>query len=313
MNSAVLHVASAYTNPVRFRTRRELFCDFRRHMSESSNVRLHVGEAAYGDRDYEVTSATNSLDLQLRTRSELWHKENLLNLTIQRFPDDWEYGAIIDGDFTMTRRDWALEAIHQLQHYDFVQLFSTYADLGPKHRPFRVTRGFAFQYCNGLELPKTYSKSPGATGGAWAFRRSAFDTVGGLLDTCILGSGDWNMAFGLVGKVQQTAEAKRYGTALTRSILRWQDRAAPLQANIGYIDNHAIHHFHGSKVNRAYGTRWQILRDENFDPDVDIKRDWQGLWQLAGNKPSLRDKIRCYFRARSEDDTTLYGGETYLA
>jgi len=72
-----------------------------------------------------MTDAANPLDLQLRTSDEMWHKENLLNLVVQRFPADWKYGAYLDGDFHMTRPDWALEAIHQLQHYDFAQLFSS--------------------------------------------------------------------------------------------------------------------------------------------------------------------------------------------
>src|ERR1700719_4604863 len=84
-----------------------------------------------------------SNDVQLRTSHELWHKENILNVTVQRFPAGWQYGAIIDGDFHMTRRDWALEAVHQLQHYDFVQLFSSYSDLSSTHRPFRVMASFA--------------------------------------------------------------------------------------------------------------------------------------------------------------------------
>lgn len=128
-----LHVAVAYSNPFRWRTRRELLNDFRKHMSVTSNVVLHVGELAYGDRPFEVTSEENPLDIQLRTSHELFHKENILNVIVQRgFPPDWRYGAWIDGDFHMTRHDWALETIHQLQHYDFVQPFSSYMDLsGP--------------------------------------------------------------------------------------------------------------------------------------------------------------------------------------
>ena len=48
---------------------------------------------------------------------------------IKHWPLDWKYGATIDADFHFTRHDWALETVHQLQHYDFVQLFSSYADL----------------------------------------------------------------------------------------------------------------------------------------------------------------------------------------
>ena len=33
-----------------------------------------------------------------------------------------------------TRTDWVQETLHQLQHFDVVQMFSTYSDLGPKHK-----------------------------------------------------------------------------------------------------------------------------------------------------------------------------------
>ena len=144
----ILHVAVAYSNPVRWASRRVLMNDFREHMRASANVVLHVGELAYGNRPYEVTGDDPN-DVQLRTAHELWHKENILNLVVQRFPPDWHYGAVIDGDFNMTRRDWALEAIHQLQHYDLVQLFSSYSDLSSEHRPFRVMPSFAFNYVKG--------------------------------------------------------------------------------------------------------------------------------------------------------------------
>jgi hypothetical protein len=154
--------------------------------------------------------------------------------------------------------------------------------------------------------------SPGATGGAWAFRRSAFDSVGGLLDVCILGSADWHMAFGLAGKCNTAPEANRCSGPYIQAVESWQQRAAVLKQNIGYVDNHAIHYFHGSKVFRAYGERWKILRDNDFDPDTDLARDWQGIWQLAGNKPRLRDDLRRYFRSRNEDDPTLRGFERVL-
>ena len=332
-----LHVAVAYSNPVRWAKRRMLMNDFKEHMGASSNVVLHIGELAYGDRPFEVTGDDPN-DVQLRTSHELWHKENILNLAVQRFPPNWRYGAVIDGDFHMTRRDWALEAAHQLQHYDFVQLFSSYSDLSSQHRPFRVMASFASNYLNGganasyrAMLRKAaaapygyYSGQPaaagakatpwaiGATGGAWAFRRSAFDAVGGLLDNCILGSADWHMAFGLVGAIDGAAELQWCSKPYVESVLRWQHRAAVLKQNIGCIDNHAVHYFHGSKVSRAYGSRWRILLDNNFDPRTDISRDWQGVYQLTGNKPRLRDQIRAYFRDRNEDSPELSAQERHI-
>src|SRR5581483_4572450 len=89
-----LHVACAYSNPCRWQNRRRLVQNFRHHMSTCPNVVLHVGELAYGDRPFEVTG-NDPLDVQLRTGHELWHKENILNAVIARFPPDWKYGAYI--------------------------------------------------------------------------------------------------------------------------------------------------------------------------------------------------------------------------
>ena len=303
--SAVLHVASAYSNPMRWDRRRELFHDFRREMSSAPNVKLYVGELAYGQRPFEVTHQSRPQDLQYRSPAELWHKENLLNLVIGRFDPDWQYGAYVDGDFHFTRRDWALEAVHLLQHFDFVQLFSSYSDLSPDQRPMTVTPSFAYNYAHKGLAPRTYRA--GATGGAWAFRRSAFDAVGGLLDTCILGSGDWYMAFGLAGEPDDHPETRMCGRDYTRAIRAWQARAAGLKQNFGYLENHAIHHFHGSKSRRDYGSRWKILMENDFNPYTDLFRDWQGVYQITPDKPRLRDGIRKYFAGRNEDDLSLRG------
>lgn len=310
----VLHVACAYTNNRRGDARRRHMNDFRRHMAAGPNVALYVGEVAYGDRPFEVTSASHPRDLQLRTRDEMWHKENVLNQVIAaRFPADWEYGAYCDGDFHMTRPDWALEAIHMLQHYDWVQLFSTYSNLSHDHKPLNVIDSFANQFITngtsqinnqrGAYGPYTYHA--GAPGGAWAFRRAAFNVVGGLLDICILGAADHYMAVGLSNTRCTRPESVDTDPMYLKAIEAWQERAYTLKGNIGCVNNHAMHYWHGPKANRQYGTRWRILRDNHFDPYVDIFRDHQGIYQLTPNKPALRDDIRRYFLARNEDDISL--------
>ena len=91
-----------------------------------------------------------------------------MNLVVQRFPPDWRYSAVIDGDFHMTRRDRALEAIHQLQHYDLVQRFSSYSDLSSEHRPFRVMPSFAFNYMKGA-TSADYRKTLRAAAAPYAY------------------------------------------------------------------------------------------------------------------------------------------------
>lgn len=337
--SQTLHVAAAYSNPFRWHTRRKLFHDFRYHMAESPNVVLHAGELAYGDRPFEITEASNPLDVQLRIeRHELFYKENVLNAIVARFPSDWKYGACIDGDFHFTRHDWALEAVHLLQHFDFVQLFSTYTDLtGPGyggHRPMRQTASFAHNYISsGHQLPEGYdnggwktrsqyyhptegkptgAKYVGATGGAWAFTRDGFNAVGGMLDCCILGHGDWFMAFGLVSEPAPDMRIANYSSGYQKAIAAWQHNASRLKGNIGCVDGHAMHYFHGSKTRRGYGSRDQILVEHEFDPITDLMRDHQGIYQLNPDKPRLRDAIRRYFVSRTEDNPELGPGEKVL-
>ncbi len=334
-----LHLVVVYSNPFRWRTRRELANDCIRHLRATPNVRLYVVELAYGRRPFEVTTGEAD-EIQLRTDVELWHKENLINLGVQRFPPDALYGGYIDGDFHFTRHDWALEAIHMLQHHHFVQLFSSYSDLTAEtatshsgHRPYRIKSSFAWNFLHqreflerkateertptdpyyGLPLPAQvfpFGFAPGAPGGAWAWNMDSFTSVGGLLDTCILGSGDWHMAFGLAGSSSSRLETEYTGRAYNESIRQWQQRATSLKYHpgrsaIGCVDCYAVHAFHGSHNKRGYGDRWQILVDEDFTPGQDIARDWQGVWRWTGAKPRLRDRVRQYFIERMEDDPSL--------
>lgn len=329
-----LHVAVAYTNPRRWRTRRELAHDFLAHMATTANVRLHLCEIAFGDRPFEVGDTNNQDHLLLRTPHELWLKENALNLAIQRFPTDWKYGAYLDADFVMTRRDWALEAIHLLQHYHWVQLFSNVQHVsgnavpGAGHQPVMLLPGFALTYAQaGHQVPADWESRlasrpqnyagmaaqaalpghlfPGAPGGGWAFRRESIDAVGGLMDRCICGSGDSYMAFGTVGAFRgmQADAFAGFTPELCRYIMSWQQRAAECHGNIGYVDQLAVHHFHGPMNKRGYGHRDKILGEEKFDPCTDVFPDSHGVLQLTPRKPRLRQRLQEYFRSRCEDAT----------
>ena len=327
-NEETLHVACAYANPFRWETRRRLLHNFRHHLAGTPNVVLHVGELAYGDRPFEVTGQDEH-DVQLRTSSELFHKENILNEVIRRFPAGWKYGAYLDADMSFMRHDWALETIHQLQHHAWVQPFSSYSTLSAKHQSTSIRKSFAYTYIqNGYKVlnqqtvngwptvpgmsvgsvcsPKAVQPAPwvpvGATGGAWAFTQAAFNAVGGLLDPCILGHADWFMTFGLVAEPVPVMHNSKYHSNYTEAITSWQHKATQLKKNIGVVENFAVHHFHGSYANRAYETRDLILVKHQFDPLRDLARNAQGIYELTNNKPGLRDDIRKYFLSRNEDN-----------
>jgi hypothetical protein len=303
---ATLCIAAAYSNPQNWRSRRRLFEDFRAYITRLPNVRLFVGELAYGRDPFQVTSRRNPDDLQLRADQPLWHKENILNLVIaKRFPKQWLYGAYVDGDFHFSRNDVAAKAIRQLQTHDWVQFFSSYSNLSIDHRIVSSMPSFAWcrhagRKCTGDN--KYGDLCVGACGGAWAFRRDAYEAAGGLLDFCITGSADWHMAFGLYGHADPHPELRQCFPEYVSAIRSWQVKAREsVHRPLGFIESHAWHYWHGPIANRGYGTRWRILRDGHYDPAHDLYRNGDGVLQLIASKRRMGEAILQYFRSRNED------------
>lgn len=303
--SAPLYVVCAMFNPLRYWSRYKLYHRFRKHCADAGAILLTV-ELALRDRHFEVTTHDNPFDVQLRGQSEIWYKENLQDVGLSCLPQNAEYVAFVDGDFHFTRADWATETVHMLQHYEAVQMFSHVTNETHDHRPLGTNIGFAYAFCQNHELKPGYTRF-GSPGGAWAFRRNALRKLGGMLDTCILGSGDYHMAVGLCmledkhqDWVHQPAMPEYF-----RSIRAWQDRAAVLKGNVGFVEAHAIHGWHGPMAKRGYISRGGILARHGYDPRVDVLYDENGVLQLVENKPKLRDEIRGYFRQRNEDEIAL--------
>ena len=313
------YVIAVMTNPERFNTRPRLFKEFMARM-DRYGAKLYVVEGAFGDRNFEVTDPSNPRHIQLRTDSEIWHKENLINVGISRLPANWQYVAWIDGDIDFAHPDWMLETVHELQHHPVVQMFEDAIDLGPKHEIMSTHKGFASCYKKNLPQKKLkvkkgsdeecyyyYGSNPGNfwhPGYAWAATRAAINTLGGLLDTAILGAADHHMACALIGQASKSVPNNIHPN-YKKYVLAWETRALRLHKNIGYVAGTIYHYWHGKKKDRKYKDRWSVLTDNNFNPSTDIFKDWQGIWSIYPGHDKLRDELREYFKARNEDSIDL--------
>ncbi len=302
-----VYVITTVFNPIRYRSRWKLYCDFAKRVHESGGI-LYTVEVAFGEREFCLTEPGHPQHLQLRTSHELWIKENAINLGFQRLPTDWKYAGWCDADVLFQRHDIWDEVKHQLQHYAVVQPWSQSVDLGPNYEILDHYRSFAWCHHNDKEAPeKKGYYSPTVKGGTYYwhpgyslfFRRDAFNTLGGMLDYAILGGGDTLMLHAI-------ADKHRYMPgSLSAHGCRWYanyyERACKLYQNLGFVEGLVSHFFHGRKSQRSYDDRGTILVESKFNPETDIYRDSQGLWQLTENNPKLRDGIRKYFRQRNED------------
>lgn len=316
----VLDVVAVVSNPVRYQSRYNLARAFFRHVEESG-ARLTVVECAFGHRPYELTECHNPRHVQVRTAHEYWLKESLLGLGFTRLPRDARYIAWVDADLLFVRPDWVQETIQQLQHYSVVQMFSEAHDLGPDYSIIRSFKSFGYSHVHGIPREKGAGYHGGVPDGpvdpriaywhhpgfAWAARREALDTTGGLFDVAVVGEADYIMAKALVG---EAADVLYPGVSpgYRQAVMRWQGQALKLRGNLGYVPGAVMHYFHGPKASRKYWDRCRILTETQFDPCTDLKRDCQGLYQLVDDGTprtlKLRDAIRAYFRGRNEDSVS---------
>lgn len=305
--AAPLHVVTTIFNPQRWRSRWALYEKFAKHVQDAGAV-LWTVEVSFGERQAAITSPCDAHHIQLRTWHELWLKENALNIGIQRLPADWRYVAWIDADVQFVRPDWVGETLHALQHYHVVQMFTEAQDLDDQYRVVKSYTSFLASYqCD--HKPGPNGNSYGGKGGywhpgfAWAARREAIDALGGLVDWAILGGGDTFMAYALIGQLGNRTMPRSLGAAGVRWLIEWQHRAERhIRRNVGAVRGTLLHHWHGRRADRAYRDRGQILTGAGFNPERDLKRDWQNLWQLSDRSSiALRDDIRRYFAQRNED------------
>ena len=280
-------------------------------------VTLHVVELVLGQAAFEVTDARNPLHTQLRTDTEFFQKENLINIGVanltRRFPD-WRYMAWIDGDITFFNPTVVTDTLYRLQRHPVVQMWSRACDLGPDGVPMdlkgpdgnqsAIVHSFGYCYANRADQSVAYATywHPGY---AFAMRRETFEAVGGLYENAILGAADHHMACAFIGEPARGIHGQA-SEGYKRDALAWCERASIVVKNdLGYVPGLIHHHWHGRKVDRKYVERWSILVEEGYDPVLDLRREPSGLLKLTGRSPRLRDRCRAYLFQRNDDANTL--------
>jgi hypothetical protein len=311
-----LYVITPVFNPRQFQSRYRLYRDFEKHVADSGAILLTV-ECAFDKRPFVVTDATNPMHVQLRTATELWHKERLINLGIQhltRVIPDARFVAWIDADVKFARPDWVKATVDALQHYSVVQPFGEAAHLGPHHEqlwtaPSRfkqfLQRGFHQEPPLPIDWKPEGQYYLGHPGLAWASTVEALNRVGGLLDVCIAGSADSHMANALLGDYK-VGFNPQLSEGFNRSIARWQERCDVwIRQNVGFVDGQIMHFWHGKSEQRGYNNRADMIAFHQYDPHEDLVTETSGLYTFSGNKPRLEQDIRLSLSMRNEDSIDL--------
>jgi len=312
-----LHVFSVYDNPQRWRSRLQNCQRFETSVL-AAGARLTTVELKQGNYPYDLSDRAGVTRVRLPARDLLWHKENGQDIASMHTPG-WEYAACVDGDIHMVDPHWVENTLAALQVWPIVQISSELVFLGPQGQ--HVSKGSSimklftdavaagdippclgpYGACDPVRL-----QGHGYPGGAWAYTREAWNALGGMLDACIVGAGDHHMAQGLLNLVQNGEPSSTISQRYADYLHAWKSNALQrFHRDVGLVPGLAVHYWHGPYQNRQYEQRWQILQRNQYDPYVDVTYDANGVLQLAGNKPQLRDDVRRYFFARDEDTVNL--------
>lgn len=298
-----LHVIIVISNPCLYARRYILAREFIKRMENEKNVILYVVELIYKNQKYIITDKNNKNHLQLKTDIPIWHKENMINLGVKYLlPKTWKAFAWIDADIEFESTSWAEDALKLLNgSYDIIQLWSHAVDMNEKLEGMNVFNSAGYQYIHNIN---NYNKSRGINywhpGYAWAITRKAYDKMGGLFQLSILGSGDNIMMLSLINNGLKGLNEKSSDN-YKKCVLEFQKKVCNFR--FGYVPGVIRHYFHGSKKNRKYMERWQILVDHDFDPLKHLSIDNNGLLIPSEQCPKqLLDDIYNYFKERNEDE-----------
>jgi hypothetical protein len=291
------------SNPCLYAKRYILMKEFiNRIEKEERSVKLYIVELAYGDQKFIITNKNNKNHLQLRTEVPLWHKESMINMGVKYLlPDTYKAFAWIDADIEFENGTWTLDTLKVLNgSKDIVQLFSHCIDMNNEELAMKVFSSAGYNYSKGKPYCSN-GENYWHPGFAWAMTRKAYEKVGGLYDKAILGSGDHIMLYSLLGfgvKAINQDSTQDYKD----TIIKYQKNMKNLR--FGYIPGLIRHYYHGSKKNRFYQERWQILIQHSFSPLKHIKYDDLGLIVASENmSDQLKVDIFNYFASRNEDES----------
>jgi hypothetical protein len=297
-----LHVIVVISNPCEFVRRYILLNQFiKRIQEEEDNVELYVVELAYGKQKHMVTKSNNKNHLQLRVECPLWHKENMINVAVQKLlPKDFKAFAWIDSDIEFENISWAKDTLKLLNGYkDVVQMFSHCVDMDKNETTLNLFTGFGYSYSKKKSFC-TRGLDYWHPGFAWAMTRKAYKKLGGIYDKGVLGAGDNIMAYSFIHNAHKINHAK-YSNDYNESMLGFQEKAKGLR--LGYVPGVIRHHFHGKKKNRKYMERTDILAKHQYSPTTYISYDENGLIVPTESFPEdFKKDIMVYFYERKEDE-----------
>lgn len=301
--------------------------NFKKFVEEihASGVHCLIVELAFGTRPFMMSSYKHVI--QLRTNDVMWHKERLLNIGIkQLLSEGYEKIAWLDGDIVFKNPDWPWVVAAQLESAQLCQVFSTVSiQRGSGLPPQRG--GSAVKYF--MDHNKLFSQPPvfswgvawdgslgGQSGFGWAARAEVFQQVL-LFENAIVGGADKMMLAASLAEKSNLSELAKLTVShiacpkcahrnrsdlYTSNFINWVRQWSVAVGNkVNYAPLQIRDMYHGSRANRKYMSRRNILFKHQYNPAADLSTSPSGCLAWGSKKTELHQDVESYFSSRQED------------
>lgn len=295
--NAKLHIITVIYNFINCKSRIELSKEFINKYINHPQIEIYVVELIYFNKGPNVIDKNNKNHLCVKSKSPLWHKENLINLAVEKLiPENANYISWIDGNIEFLNENFVDKIIESLQIYDVVQIFDV---CKRDNYPYSESFGKCIDDMMKNNKKPTCVANFGHTGYGFAIKRECLNKIFPLPDKFIIGGGDAFFCFSFIGLnfYDLLIKFKINNESIKKYAQQYIDKVKGLK--FGYAENEIIYFNHGSVQNRKYIDRWIIL--ENYDPETDIEYNEYGAIEFIGNKKIQNDMIM-YFYNRKEDE-----------
>jgi hypothetical protein len=251
-----------------------------------TKIPLVIVELAYNDDSFITQHNENTI--HVRSNSIMFHKENLINIGINKCKLQYNKYCMLDSDIIFDDLNWYDNISNELDNYDIIQPFEKafWMDIDMTNI---IQSKYSVAYNNKKKLEKL--EHPGFV---WAFTKKWYKKIG-LPEFCISGGGDQiiaNVAFKTWGKKPNYINSENFDKYIKK---------AEINFTSSYMKGNVYHLFHGNLNNRQYSSRHERIKNEGYSDDcLQINRD--GVYEWI---PSVLDKMNklflTYFMDRKDD------------
>ena len=253
-------ILTTYYNPTAskiFLNNFNIFLEYIHNLNLSEH--LYVCEIS-NNKETELKNIQNHYFVNSNTI--LWHKETAINFLLKKIPEKYTKVIVMDNDILIDNLNWFRETEELLNDYIVVQPYEYIKYIGPENYIIDTIESSI------LSNNKHYISNPGL---CVAYKKEYLDSVGGLFDLDIVGGGDTinmipfmsneNITLNIFDRV--CLDHRIY---ILDYIRRCKDYISTTKLNHAtYLSGSvATHLYHGLKINRHYGDRYNLIKDINF-------------------------------------------------